>query len=568
MIKLEELYFAPFPNGKEEAVYKIRAVLCAVEEERLRVFILTLRKRGQSEGLVLFQYLPQIKAVKTIAEENCRLAQQLLEIFERALFLPDEEKTVELPGEKREEAEIPGKAVLICHGRQLAVKGAAIAYMGQRVCGASWEKSSPAFFKTLHHHDKFQLRLRNDFIQAETIGSCFVSTRRGDLFYHLYYNEEAYRLERTFSKYINAYQFFQPFQLMKFIAKQASPDLQMEIENYEQQKIGKSFIGVRLLRNFILEEEENIYIGDAAIAGEFPFRGEIPKGFSPENGRGAYLWLETRAEDLADAFQKLNEGLECVTGIVNLFVKNDSFMPDFWTENRVAEWHYALHENIVDMSDEIYIENCDTGEAVYYGGTDYKKNVVCLEESVKAYLEEDNSLDKMFNLFVDKTGERAFLLMLRWFQAGCAAQSGDEKIIYMDMALEFCMSGEQGIPFWKNQGIEEEKQKRLLARLEQVLEEGELSEEQQKSTKQQLRNTLIRNASFISKLECFIKKEKLDICGEELALIQKMRKKRNAIAHGKKSASLSHREMEIVTGITSRLLLAKVRKVVQKYECN
>lgn len=41
--------------------------------------------------------------------------------------------------------------------------------------------------------------------------------------------------------------------VMEFIVKSADADIAVEIQDYDKQKVGRNFIGVRLIENIILE---------------------------------------------------------------------------------------------------------------------------------------------------------------------------------------------------------------------------------------------------------------------------------------------------------------------------
>lgn len=45
----------------------------------------------------------------------------------------------------------------------------------------------------------------------------------------------------------------QPFQLLEFIVESADADIAVEIQDYDKQKEGRSFIGVRLIENIVLK---------------------------------------------------------------------------------------------------------------------------------------------------------------------------------------------------------------------------------------------------------------------------------------------------------------------------
>ncbi len=461
-----------------------------------------------------------------------------------------------------------GESSLMSGKQQLPAEGMAILYMGQDIFGMSCHREPGADFCGIHYNDEFTLKIQNAYMNATMLGICVDDTKVDELRYMAYCAEAVYRLKHTNMKYLSITDIRQPFQLMEFIIKSTDPDMNVEIQDYDSQKVGKRFLGVRKIQNISLEKEEELYIGDVTITRSICLQGDTPKEFLLSDEYGAYMWVKVTAETLYEAYQKIREELECAAGILNLLVKNDTVCPLYGKNSGITEWHYPFHENIVYVGQGIYLENCDTAENMYYGGSDGRKNVICPEKSVKSYLEDDNELDAMFNLFSDGEKHGAFLLMLRWFEAGCAADKPDEKIIYLDMALEFAMSGECGTSFLEARGVTNAVQTELLERIAGSIKEVLPDEELQKAVAGQIENTLVKNTNFISKLERFIKEEQLGITPAEIELVKKMRRRRNAIAHGRRNVTFSKREIEKVTGIISNILLAKVYKVVRENECN
>lgn len=566
-MQLENLYHTKFnsPPGTTDA--HILAVMMVEEQRRTYIFLLTEWQQAGNAVISLWQYTPAEKMIGPVCGGIHPLAVKWLEQFGR-VFEEARYPQVNINIVECEDMPDTGESSLLCGARQILADGAAIFYMGQDIFGMSCHRNPEESFGGLHYNDEFTLKIQNAHMDAGMLGICVDDTEVEGVHYLAYCAEAAYRLKHTTMKYLTIKDLRQPFQLMEFIIKSADPDMNVEIQDYDRQKVGRRFLGARKIHNILLEKEEELYIGDVTITRSISLQGELPKEFQLHGEHGAYMWVKVTAETLYEAYEKIREELECAAGILNLLVKNDTFLPLYGKNQKMLGWHYPFHENIVYVGRGIYLENCDTAENMYYGGEDDRKNVIRLETSIRRYLEDDNELDAMFNLFVDGEKQDVFLLMLRWFEAGCAADELDEKIIYLDMALEFAMSGEQGTSFLAARGVTEATQKELLEQLAVNLEGILPEEELRKAVAGQIENTLVKNTSFISKLERFVKEEQLAVSPVEIELIKKMRKKRNAIAHGKRNVKFSKRETEKVTGVISNILLAKVYKVVRENERN
>lgn len=565
-MQLEELYHTKFNSPPGTADAHIRAVMMVEEQRFTYTFLLTEWQQAGKAVTSLWQYKPSEKLIGPVCAGIHQLAVKWLEQFGR-VFEEARYAQVNINVTECGNTADAGESSLLCEEQQIPLDGAAVFYMGQDIFGMSCHRNPEEGFGGIHYNDEFILKIQSAHMEAGMLGICVDDTEVEGVHYLAYCAEAVYRLKHTTMKYLTITDFRQPFQLMEFIIKAADPDMNVEIEDYDRQKVGKRFLGVRKMHNISLEKEEELYIGDVTITRSISLQGELPEEFRLNEEHGAYLWVKVTAETLYEAYEKIREQLECTAGILNLLVKNDSFLPLYGKNQKMQGWHYPFHENVIYVGSGIYLENCDTAENMYYGGENDSKNVICLEPSIRKYLENDNELDTMFNLFADGGKQDAFLLMLRWFEAGCAAEQLDEKIIYLDMALEFAMSGEGGTSFLTARDVPETAQKELLERIAGSLEEV-LEEELCKAVAGQIENTLVKNTSFISKLERFIKAEQLAVSPVEIELIKKMRKKRNAIAHGRRNVKFSKRETEKVTGIISNILLAKVYKVVRENERN
>lgn len=566
-MRLEHLYYTNFkaPVGTTDA--RIIATMLIEEQQSVYCFVLTEWKRDNKKELSLWQYHAANREIAPIGMELHEMAvfwlMRFAGVFEEARFA--EININEMAGGAAAEE---GTSLLQCGKQSVNVEKTAILYMGQDIFGMTCHANMEDNFSGRHYNEEFTLKIDNKDINAEMLGICIRDELLDGKHYLAYCAETVYRLKNTASSYLTITDWRQPFQLMEFVVKVVDPEMNVEIQDYDRQKMGKHFLGVRKLQNFILGKEEEIYIGDVTITRSIGLQGEMPEEFRIKENLGAYMWVKVTADTLYEAYQKIWEALECAAGILNLLVKNDSFVPVYSKGRQMQGWHYPFHENIVYAGEGIYIENCDTAESLYYGGEDGRKQVIRIEESVRQYLEDDNELDAMFNLWADGGKHQAFLLMLRWFEAGCAAENLEEKVVYLDMALEFAMSGERGTTFLQSRHVEEEKQTQLLQNFSQVLADADLEEELQGEIARQIENTLAKNSNFMSKLECFIETERIAVSDAEMELIKKMRKKRNAIAHGKRNAKFSKREVEAVAGVISNILLAKVYKVVRENEHN
>lgn len=60
-------------------------------------------------------------------------------------------------------------------------------------------------------------------------------------------------MKNIMTKKISMADIRQPFQLLEFIVESADADIAVEIQDYDKQKEGRSFIGVRLIENIVLK---------------------------------------------------------------------------------------------------------------------------------------------------------------------------------------------------------------------------------------------------------------------------------------------------------------------------
>jgi len=143
-----------------------------------------------------------------------------------------------------------------------------------------------------------------------------------------------------------------------------------------------------------------------------------------------------------------------------------------------------------------------------------------------------------------RMGDDIWSLMssLKWLRRSWYADNINDKVIYIDIAMEFMIDGEKVAPIYKDETMEQIKQK--------------LNEIKCHNINRIL--SLIKEPSFNMKLHSMIDRLKIQVSENDLILLERIRDERNEIIHGRRECDMDELEIALANNIVCMMVIKKL----------
>jgi len=146
-----------------------------------------------------------------------------------------------------------------------------------------------------------------------------------------------------------------------------------------------------------------------------------------------------------------------------------------------------------------------------------------------------------------KFGDDIWLLMssLKWLRKSWYADDINDKVIYIDMAIEFMINGEKVTPIYNDEIKEQIKQKLNEIKCLKCNDVDRIL-------------SRISDPSFKIKLHSMIDRLKIQISKNDLILLEKIRYERNEIIHGRRECDMDELEISLAINIVCMMVVKKL----------
>lgn len=209
----------------------------------------------------------------------------------------------------------------------------------------------------------------------------------------------------------------------------------------------RKFKFITTLNNFDIKKDE-IIIGDLILSKKIK-NIDLSKLKSP-SGKFAYISIYVSAENIAEAQKIALIKIRNVVNFIELISKNSSFFELYDTKDTLNKWN--IEKIFVDykIGNYFYIFNIFDQSQCMYGSTNSLsiKNYGIIDENseIIKYINEMENIIYNYNEETDKIFNAIY-----WLNKGLEEINLDinKCVLYLNIALEYCISGEKGIPFSK-----------------------------------------------------------------------------------------------------------------------
>lgn len=296
----------------------------------------------------------------------------------------------------------------------------------------------------------------------------------------------------------------------------------------------RKFKYITTLNNFELEEDE-IVIGDLILSKEV--KNIDSKKFKNNSNKFIYISLYITAENISEAQKQAFLRIRNIVNFMELINKNSSFYELYDTQNDLNEWN--IEKLFIDykIGDSFYIFNIFDPSQYIYGSIKNLsiKNYGIFSEKTEIvkYINEMESLVYNYDDKVEKIYNAIY-----WLNKSLEEINIDinKCVLYLNIALEYCISGEKGIPFCNQY----DDSKEILEKVEEYIAENFKDSVAAGDLKQKIKN-ISTSASVRNRFEDMLKRFNINYTKKQFDNYEKIRNARNDIIHnGHKVNILKH----------------------------
>lgn len=273
-----------------------------------------------------------------------------------------------------------------------------------------------------------------------------------------------------------------------------------------------------------------------------------------------YALVHVNEVMIFDAYQKAKKEIEnAIYLLINLW-RDDSPCHIHGLEHVVRSKSLKHYDTNIALTELVYLECvypqtkllCNTklilNDNITNIDADFVDSLCCVEDFERKLMQANEEPQGIY---------ASIFNALKWIHKAWESNDSDDQVIYANTAIEFLVAREKGVPLLaksKRRSICEELQVSIEKHAGDVLDPDGIKKLVDKFSK------ACTDTPFMAKLRSLIKRCEIPVTESEMELIGRLREKRNAIVHGKKSIEIEKRELRLVCEIVGTIALYKLRK--------
>lgn len=361
-----------------------------------------------------------------------------------------------------------------------------------------------------------------------------------------------------------------PFSALNFIVMKNDIGInKVNIEGYDSTE--HIYLVATAIDNFILEDTESFSIGSIRIGEKIELNQKFYKTLEEKcSNKYTLIWTYQQANNHLSAYKLAMEKISNAFVTVCFVMKNSTLIS---SKNIVNIWDIRNHLPIPRLSNIYYIEDCAWREnIIFIENNSFFPNFLNLnKDQFDELVSED--IEKLFNELDDKNKlYYKIMYAIEWLNNCWVTHKTSDKIISIIMSIEFLLSGEKGNSiiedYLDNNPIQIKDNKSLssndifksiISVIESISfstnkkEERELIEKISNEIKKSL-----TQSSFNSKLQQLVKRLNIPLEEDCIKLIEKARKIRNDMIHGREIEPMPIIEIKIMCNAVSQIIKYKL----------
>lgn len=296
-------------------------------------------------------------------------------------------------------------------------------------------------------------------------------------------------------------------------------------------KHSRKYKYITTLNNFELKSDE-IQIADIIFSKSMDDI-DVDK-IKPNSEKYIYISTYVTAKTISDAQKTAIQKIETALNIMQLIEKNSCFYKLYNEKEDLNEWNVKKIFIDYRMGEKFYIFNIFENEQSVYGSN---KEIVIKNYG---YINSDSDLilynDEINDLILNNTNKKNNLPdAIYWLNKGIEEINVDlnKCILYLNIALEYCVNGEKGESFFDQESESKEIFKNICEYMENEYNDNQVAEEMQKKF-----NEMLSSASLMNRFETMLKRLNINCTKEQKETYTKIRNARNSLIHGRKKVKV------------------------------
>lgn len=296
----------------------------------------------------------------------------------------------------------------------------------------------------------------------------------------------------------------------------------------------RKFKFITTLNNFDIKKDE-IIIGDLILSKKI--KNIDSTKLKVTSGKFVYISIYVTAENIAEAQKVALIKIRNVVNFIELISKNSSFFELYDTKETLNKWN--IEKIFVDykIGNYFYIFNIFDQSQSIYGSTNSLsiKNYGIIGENseIIKYINEMENIVYNYNERIDKIFNAVY-----WLNKGLEEINIDinKCVLYLNIALEYCISGEKGVPFSKQY----ENSETILSEVANFLTEKFKGIPTAIELNNKIKN-ISTSSSVRNRFETMLKRLGISYTDKQFDNYDKIRTARNDIIHnGRKVDVMKH----------------------------
>lgn len=265
-----------------------------------------------------------------------------------------------------------------------------------------------------------------------------------------------------------------------------------------------------------------------------------------ENLNEKYCWavVHVKSNNFFDAYRLGREIILQSIDILSSIVRDDYIFDFYCIDNDTSYWNrdYATPELIVST-----IANINNNLSNENVTIDFRNIFEPSYLDINCHiLEEIKKITWVESLILEDIGKDnniwSLMSSLKWLRRSWHADNINDKVIYIGMAMEFMITGEKVVPIYKDEIMEQIKQKLneiKCPNIDKIL-------------------SSIKEPSFKMKLNSMINRLNIQVSENDLILLEKVRKERNKIIHGIRECDMDDLEIALANNLVCMVVIKKL----------
>lgn len=407
----------------------------------------------------------------------------------------------------------------------------------------------------LGYKETSKIHLLEDFYINIDIGKGFrkeytaVCTKieKDEKFIKFYFSSLMNSLQKSIMGFVTAK--VKPHNLMYLILRSAGlKDENINIEGFNKTVEATYSVSI-LIKNLVIEKPFGL-----GLIKFYPPENqyEIFDNFSEqlkrelENLDEKYCWaiVHVKSNNLFDAYRLGREIILQSIDILSSVVRDDYIFDFYCIDNIISYWNrdHATPELIVstiaNINNNLSNENVTINFQNIFEPSYLDINCYILKK-IKQITWAELLLLKDIRMDDDIW---SLMSSLKWLRRSWHADNINDKVIYISIAMEFMITGEQVAPVYGDKIMEQIKQKLneiKCPNIDRIL-------------------SFIKEPSFKMKLHSMIDRLNIQVSENDLILLKKIRDERNKIIHGSRECDIDDLEIALANNIVCMMVIKKL----------